>query len=110
MKEGSTVILTKEDSGKEIEIRVGDIIQVELQGMGGAGYKWHVQDLGTDPVRLISEETKAVSGGKMGAPVLVIWKFEVTGAGSVELRMDHYRPWEGIGRSTDHFSIRLNIR
>ena len=30
MKEGNTVVLTKQDSGKEIEVRVGDIIQVEL--------------------------------------------------------------------------------
>jgi predicted secreted protein len=110
MKEGNTVILTKQDSGKEIEARVGDIIQIELQGMGGAGYRWHVQDMGTDCLKLISEETKVVSGGKVGAPVSGIWKFEVTREGPIEIRMDHYRPWEGIGRSTDHFSIRLNIR
>ena len=109
MQEGHTIILTKQDSGKEIEVRLGDIIQIELQEMGGAGYQWHLQDLGTDGVKFVSEETKVPSDGRRGAPALGIWKFEVTREGSAEIRMDHYRPWEGIGRSTDHFSIRLNV-
>jgi predicted secreted protein len=110
MKEGHTIVLTRQDSEKEIEVRVGDIIQIELQGMGGAGYKWHLQDPGTDCVRFVSEETKVPSQDKLGAPALGIWKFEVMKPGSAEIRMNHYRPWEGIGRSTDHFSVRLNIR
>ena len=110
MKEGHTIILTKQDSGKEIEVRLGDIIQIELQEMGGAGYQWHLQDLGTDCVRFDSEETKVPSDGRLGAPALGRWKFEVTREGSAEIRLDHYRPWEGIGRSTDHFSVRLNVR
>ena len=110
MKEGHTILLTKQDSGKEIEVRLGDIIQIELQEMGGAGYQWHLQDLGTDGVRFVSKETKVPSDGRLGAPALGIWKFEVIKQGSTEIRMDHYRPWEGIKRSTDHFSVRLNIR
>lgn len=110
MQEGRTIILTKQDSGKEIEVRLGDIIQIELQEMGGAGYQWHLQDLDADCVRFVSEETKVPSQGKVGAPALGIWKFEVIKQGSTEIQMDHYRPWEGIKRSTDHFSVRLNIR
>lgn len=109
MKEGHTLVLTRQDSGKKIEVQVGDTIQIELQGMGGAGYKWHLQDLGTDCVRFVSEETKVPSQGKVGAPALGIWKFEVIKQGSTEIRMDHYRPWEGIGRSTDHFSVQVNV-
>jgi predicted secreted protein len=109
MKEGHTIILTKQDSGKEIEVRVGDFIQIELQGMGGAGYKWHLQDPGSDCVRFVSEETKVPSQGRVGGPALGIWTFEVMKEGSAEIRMDHYRPWEGIGRSTEHFSVRLHV-
>ena len=110
IKEGNIVILTKQDSGKEIEARMGDIIQVELPMMGAAGYQWHVQDLDTDSLRLVSEETRLLSEGRVGAPVMGIWKFEVRREGSAEIRMEHYRAWEGVERSTDHFSVKLNVR
>ncbi len=110
IKEGNIVILTKQDSGKEIEARVGDLIQVELPMMGAAGYQWQVQDLDTGSLKLVSEETRPLSEGRLGAPVMGIWRFEVIKEGSAEIRMEHYRAWEGVGKSTDHFYVKLNIR
>ncbi len=110
IKEGNIVILTKQDSGKEIEVRVGDVVQVELPMMGAAGYQWHVQDLDTDSLKLISEETRLLSEGRVGAPVIGIWRFEVIKEGSAEIRMEHYRAWEGVGKSIDHFYAELNVR
>ena len=110
MKKENLVILTKQDQGKEIEVKVGDVIQIELEAMGTAGYQWFVEALDAEHLEVLSGETKVIMGGKLGAPVLGIWKFEAKKEGLAEIRMYHYRLWEGIDKATDHFSVMLNIR
>ena len=110
MKEENLVILSKQDQGKEIEVKVGDVVQIELEAIGTAGYQWFVESLDQEMLKLVSEETKVLHPGRLGAPVLMVWKFEVTKEGTTEIRMGHYRSWEGIDKATDHFSVRLNIR
>lgn len=106
----SLVIVQKEDHGKEITVRVGDTVQVELVQLGSAGYKWHLSLSDPSCLELVSSETREISEGRVGGPVLGIWKFKAKKEGATEVRMDHYRPWEGADRSTDRFLIRLIIR
>jgi predicted secreted protein len=105
----SPLILQKQDSGEEISLGVGDVIQVELAQMGGAGYQWSIEELDTSYLRLVSDETRGLPEGRAGAPVLRIWKIEVIRVGFTEIRMNHYRAWEGVQRSIDHFEVGLNI-
>ena len=109
MKEENLVILSKQDQGKEIEVKVGDVVQIELEAMGTAGYQWFVESLDQEMLKLVSEETKVLHPGRLGAPVLMVWKFEVIKEGSAEIRMNHYRSWEGKEGSTDHFEVTLNM-
>ena len=105
------VIITKQENGKEIKTKVGNVIQVELEGLGSAGYKWFLDSLNAEYLELISEETKAISDKeKIGAPVLGIWRFKTLKKGSTEIKMDHYRVWEGKDSATDHFVIKLTIQ
>jgi len=104
-----TVVLGKQDSGKQIDVKTGEVVQVELEAMGTAGYQWFVESLDQETLKFVSEETRIMQPGRLGAPVLMVWKFEVIKEGFTEIRMDHYRSWEGKEGSTDHFSVRLNI-
>jgi predicted secreted protein len=107
----NVVIITKQDNGKEIKAKVGNVIQLELEGLGSAGYKWYLDSLNAEYLDLISEETKAVSDKeKIGAPVLGIWRFKTLKKGFTEIKMDHYRVWEGKDSATDHFGIKLTIQ
>ena len=106
---GKTVVLGKQDSGKQIDVKVGEVVEVELEAMGTAGYQWFVESLEQEMLKLVSEETKVLHPGRLGAPVLMIWKFEVIKEGFTEIGMDHYRSWEGKEQSTVHFSVTLNI-
>jgi len=107
--DGKTVVLSKQDSGKRIDVKAGEVVQVELEAMGTAGYQWFVGSLDQDMLKLVSEETKVLHPGRIGAPVLTVWKFEVIKEGTTEIRMDHYRSWEGKEHPTDHFEVTLNI-
>jgi predicted secreted protein len=108
--EGKMTIITRENSGKEIRVSVGDIIQVELSGLGSAGYGWYLEQLDRTFLELLSEETKKVTGeSRIGAPVKGLWRFKAIKEGQTEIRMLHYRIWEGKGKATDYFHIKVHI-
>lgn len=108
---GNVVILQKEDSGREVEVKSGDVIQIELSGSGGTGYWWYVAGLDAARIELISEETKAPSDKKlMGGPTKGIWRFKAKAPGKTDLVMKYYRVWEGPEKAEDQFSVVLNIR
>jgi len=107
--DGETVVLSKQDIGKQIDVKIGEVIQVELEAMGTAGYQWFVESLDQDILRLVSEETKILHPGRLGAPMLMVWRFEMIKEGTTEIKMNHYRSWEGKEHSTDHFEVRIKI-
>ncbi len=61
----NVVILQKEDSGREVVVKSGDVIQIELSGSGGTGYWWYVTKMDSKYAELASEETKAPSDKKL---------------------------------------------
>ena len=103
-------IVTKMQSGSEIKVKPGDIIQIELPALGSAGYNWHIEEIDSEYLEIESESTRQVSkDGKVGAPVVGIWKFKARKQGTTGIKMDLYRKWEGAGKSVDHFSLRVFI-
>jgi len=107
---GKMIIVQKEQNGKEITASIGDLIQIELSELGSAGYSWQIQDLDSKYLELISQETKRVSEeGKVGAPVLHLWRFKAKKVGQTRIKMDYYRKWEGVEKSAEHFLIKINI-
>lgn len=107
---GITVILDKKDNHKEISVKCGTVIQIELKEIGSAGYRWHVQNQDTEHVSLLDERTKVPEEGKMGAPGLSIWRFRALEEGITEIKMAYYRDWEGPTKTAESFEIKLNIQ
>ena len=112
IEEGTgVVILHKEDSGRELQMRSGDIIQLELGGAGTTGYWWHAAGLDSARVELLSEETNPSPDKKlMGGSVMGIWRFKAKMPGKTDLTMKYYRVWEGPEKAVDQFSVILDIR
>lgn len=104
------VILTKQDNGKEITLKVGQVIQVQLEGIGGTGYWWYVENLDPRYWELLSEKTRAASDGRVGGPVLGLWTFRAKEPGTAEIAMNYYRTWEGAAKALDHFGVRIKIQ
>jgi predicted secreted protein len=103
------VILQKQDNGKEINLKAGQVVQVQLAGVGGTGYWWYVQDLDARHLELLLEKTKAESDGRVGGPVLGLWTFQAKEPGTTEIKMDYYRKWEGVEKAIKKFRVKITI-
>lgn len=103
------IIIQKNDNQSEITLQKGDVIQIELEGLGSTGFWWYIDNLDTNYLKLLSEETRALTEGGTGFPVLGIWHFKVLEKGNTTIKMDYYRKWEGIKQAKDQFSLKLRI-
>jgi predicted secreted protein len=109
MEKEPALILQKQDTGKEISLKTGQIIQVQLAGIAGTGYWWYVQGPDARHLELVSEKTRAASDRRVGGPVLGIWTFRTKDPGITEIKMDYYRKWEGVGKAIEKFRVRVTI-
>ena len=105
----ATVTVTKEQAGREIALKVGNILLIELPGKGGTGYSWLVEENFAPYLKLLDQTTRQLKEGRLGGPVMQVWRFKAEQPGACEIKMAYYRPWEGIGKAVDHFRLKLRI-
>ena len=111
----ATVTVTKEQAGREITLKVGDILLIELPGKGGTGYSWLVEETFAPYLKLLDHTTRQLQedqpGGpvRVGGPVMQVWRFKAAQPGACEIKIAYYRPWEGVGKAVDHFRLKLRI-
>lgn len=102
--------LTINDDGREIEVKQGDLLRVELEGAGATGYLWQIRDLDRSRLDLVNQSTRVLlSDGRMGGPILSVFTLKAVSKGSVVLTIDYFRPWEGRAKSEKTFSVKINI-
>lgn len=107
-KPGPTV-LGEKDSGRAVEIRVGEQLTVELPANVTTGFQWVVADTGPltqagDPV--YEEPQKA---GVVGAGGSQTFEFEAGAAGSGRLKLEYRRPWEKDVPAEKTWSVTLTV-
>ena len=105
----ATITVTKEQGGREIALKVGNILQIELPGRGGTGYRWSAEAAGAPYLKLLDQATRQAKEGRLGGPVIQVWRFMAEKPGTTEIKMAYYRPWEGVGQAVDHFLIKICI-
>lgn len=110
LSEGEEVKLSKGDNGKEIAIKVGDILQIELERFGGTGYEWYLDKSYKTYFELMKEDAGAgESGGLVGTPVVRTWKLRAIEEGETDIRLFLYREWEGKDKAVETFKVKVKI-
>jgi predicted secreted protein len=106
-----TVIVNKKFHNREIKVRVGSTIQLELEELGTAGYTWTIQNLDTAHFEILKVQTKSThsNGDLTGAPIIKTWQIRPTKQGQSELKLLHYRAWEGEKNASDTFVLKVRI-
>ena len=112
----ATIKVTKEQAGREITLKVGNILLIELPGNAGTGYSWLAEETFAPYLKLMDQTTRQLQEGRLGGPVRVggpvmqVWRFRAEQPGACEIKIAYYRPWEGIGKAVDHFIVKLQIK
>ena len=112
-----TLELNKKDNGGIFSVRAGDVIRIELESLGAAGYGWYMEDVNPGLIEVLSEETSKVPSKAIGGPVTHLWTLKAKDKGVATFTLRYYRIWEGPKESSEsassaskRFSIKLNIR
>lgn len=102
-------LLTKADTGKEVHLKTGDMIEIELLGPGATGYSWYLDELPAG-ITVVSQTTEANrEKGRVGGPVSYIWRLRADKPGTCEIRALYYRTWEGKEKTIDRFFVTLLV-
>jgi len=90
---GESMKLSENDSGKTVEIRVGDELDVILPGNPTTGYVWEVSSLDSTVMRLDKSDFFA-NDNAFGSGGIEIIKFQAIAAGTSVVRLIFHRSFE----------------
>lgn len=90
---GESMKLSENDSGKTVEIHVGDELEVALPGNPTTGYTWEVSTLDSNVLKL--DKTAFVADGKaIGAGGIEVIKIHAIAAGECKVKLIFHRSFE----------------
>jgi len=90
---GEVMKLYENDSGKTVEIIVGDEVEFILPSNPTTGYVWEASSLDTKALALDKSDYVA-SANTIGTGGMEVRKFHATAEGSSEVRFIYHRPFE----------------
>ena len=107
----ATITVNKDFNKREIKVRLGGMIRVNLEQQGAAGYSWNVRNPDAEHLEVVEEKTDSTPppADVTGAPVQRTWLFRAKKTGRSELRLMHYRVWEGEESASDSFLLKVLI-
>lgn len=106
-----TVVLTEKDSGKTIDLRTGDYLEIHLEANPTTGYLWRSSIPHDYIMRLLLDEYagKKQDKGMAGAPVRKIFRYGAVGPGETGIRLEYRRPWEKNHPPARTFDIMVRV-
>ena len=106
---GETMKLSENDSGKTVEIGVGDEMEVILPGNPTTGYLWEVSSLDSNVLRLGKADFLA-SDKAIGSGGMEIIMLHAIAAGESEVKLIFHRPFEHNMAPLKTFEVTVIIK
>ena len=105
------VSVNKDFNGREIKVRAGGVLRLELEEFGSAGYSWIIQDLNRELFEIVNVQTEnpPPPSDVTGKPVVKTWMIRAKKAGKGEIKILQYRLWEGKEKAADSFFLKVRI-
>ena len=86
-------LLTEAANGHELSLQVHDTFQLQLPEARMGGYRWQLLTNG-EPILKSAEVKTQASSSVPGQSNIRTWQFSVEQPGSVQIHLQHRRPWE----------------
>jgi inhibitor of cysteine peptidase len=105
------VKLTGIDTGKTVDVKVGEMILVELEGNPSTGYTWEVKDLDASFLQQVGEIAfNSGNPGLIGSGGTLTLTYKTLKAGTTTLNLVYHRPWEKDIKPLNTFLVTINIQ
>ena len=110
ISEGSIMQLTEADSGRVIELDVGDQLNITLPANPTTGFQWEVSNIDSTILRQIGESEFEPASNAVGSGGQFKIRFEVVGAGQTELQLIHHRTFEENVAPIQTFEVNITVK
>ena len=94
-------------NGKEIELPVGETLEVRLPENRTTGFQWVVESSAKSVSSLVNEKVEA--GSKPGEPGIHHWYFRTERPGSDRIELSYRRPWEEKEKPGRTFALDVRV-
>jgi inhibitor of cysteine peptidase len=99
--------IDKSQNGGEVEVALGQQIELRLGENPTTGYRWHLRSK-IEPVLAVHEDTFASSGTGVGAGGIRCWRFQAAQEGTARVELENRRSWEK--RMIDEFAVNIRVK
>lgn len=104
------VKLTETDAGSTVEMNVGDMLQVTLEGNPTTGYDWEMASGDAAVLEQLGASTYKADSDLMGAGGQVTLRFKAVAAGQTTLQLVYHRPWETDEPPAETFEVTVVVK
>ena len=106
-----SINLTAADTGKQVNIKVGEQFIITLEGNPSTGNSWEAKDLDTSIIEQVGDTVFQSSNPDLvGSGGTLTMTFEGLKTGTSTLTLVYHRPWETGVDPIDTFEITVTIK
>jgi len=109
----SAVGLSEEDSGTTVQLRVGDTMDVTLDGNPTTGFAWETAAVDVSVLKQLGEPEYVPDPhpvGLVGSGGRFTFRFEAVASGQTVLRLIYHRPWEKDVPPEKTFEVTVTVQ
>lgn len=109
-----TIVLTRADNGKSIELSRGQKLSIRLPENPTTGFRWEIESaqVVTPQVEVVTFESSSyapAADGGMGGGGERTLVFRVANPGTTRLQMKLWQPWEGNHSIVERYSLTVRV-
>ena len=98
------------DSGRSIELHIGDRLEILLPGNPTTGYQWNIETQETIILQPTGGPEYKPSDNLVGGGGLFIFRFEAIKTGGVNLKLGYSQPFERSQKPSQTFELTIIIK
>jgi inhibitor of cysteine peptidase len=102
------VRLTEADTGRTLDVGLGDEIVVRLNENPTTGYRWQVERV-SGPLEPCGDSFELVPDAQLGTGGVRVLCFRAVSPGSAHLELKHWQAWEGDRSIDRRFMIDVKV-
>lgn len=105
----ATAIYQKKDSGKKLNVIMGNSFKIKLPSNPTTGFDWHFEGLDAKSFMVVSSGFNPPNTKLVGAGGVDWWEIKALKPGQHKIRLLYYRVWEGKGKAVDKYQLIFNV-